>query len=147
MDVAVWRYSDWQTTIQSKEHTEERWKLMTQLPAQEKCSCKKLSSWFGELDWRAPLWPSGRCSEMDGIHSWTMATYMKLSGILPYVILLWWQSMRLAIECRGTDKPFTGCPAVPSTILTAIQGTKSSAKYNADYNTKLQCRLQCRLQC
>jgi len=42
--------------------------------------------------------------------------------------------MRLTIECGDANKRFTGALAVPSTILTIMPETESSAKYNADYN-------------
>jgi len=58
-----------------------------------------------------------------------------------YDTYFWWQSTRLAIECRDADI-CTGCIAVPSTIPTTIQETKSSA-----VRQRLQFRLQCRLQC
>jgi len=75
-------------TIESAEHTLERRRLMKQLEARVRRPCKKLSLRLCELDWRAPICPSRRCSEMDDNQSLTMATYTKLCGILPYLIYL-----------------------------------------------------------
>jgi len=86
---------------------------------------QKVSLRLWELDLPAPICPSRRCSEMDDNQSSTMATCTKLCGNLPYLIYFRWQSTRLAIECRDADIR-TGGLAVPSTIPTTIQETKSS---------------------
>ena len=52
-----------------------------------------------------------------------------------------WYSTRVEIECHYSDIR-TGGLAVPTTILTTIQETKSSAVWQ-----RIQCRLQCRVQC
>ena len=58
-----------------------------------------------------------------------MATYTKLCGILPYLILLLPMTIyELAIECRDADI-CTGGFAVQCTISTTIQETKSSGAW------------------
>jgi len=66
---------------------------------------KELSLRLCELDWRAPLCPSWRCSETDDNQSLTMVTYR-----------------RLANECRNADI-YTGCLAAPSTKPNTMQIT------------------------
>ena len=73
----------------------------------------------------APISTFRKCSEMDDNQSLAIATYTKLCGVLPYLIYFRWQSTGLAIECRDADI-CTGPHAVPNTIPTTIQETKSS---------------------
>jgi len=80
----------------------------------------ELSLRLFELDWRAPICPSRRCSEMDVNQSLAMEIYMKLCGILPYLIYLRRKATGLANECRH-PAICIGFYAVPSTIPTTIQ--------------------------
>ena len=73
-------------TIENEQRTLERQGLMKQLEARARHSGKKLSLKLCQLDWRAPICPSRRCSEMDDNQSLNMATYTKIyiPTVLPY---------------------------------------------------------------
>jgi len=73
-------------TIENEQRTLEHRRLMKELEARARRSGKKLSLRLCQLDWRAPMYPSRRCSEMDDNQFLTTATYTKIyiPTVLPY---------------------------------------------------------------
>jgi len=76
---------EWQSKVNSAlwntEDLWSNWKHGQYVPARS-------YHWDYEVDWRVPICPSLRSSEMDDNQSVTMATYMKLCWNQPYLMYL-----------------------------------------------------------